>query len=369
MNYERESRKLIELASRHSIVLLEGPRGCDKSRIARLTFSKKAYIDLEDNRIFRLLKSSPRTFLMAFPNGAVINEVGLLPPMIDAVKYHVDKTGAEPGRYILTSSCHIKTEGLDERLAHMRLDGLTYPQIVNMKLPVSNPFQLIRKGQLREVLCGEDSQMDILLATIEKDLSRHINGMNMHYVRDFLSCCARQSGGRLSMNRIAKETGISGPTAKAWLGLLQSYNLVRLVEDKKSSAPQIFMADTGLLCALLGIATKEDLILSPFRDMVANTLIADEILKTRASRDMEPGIKGNGPGCFMANWKRNYTIIVESNIDVTKEKMDLAHSFCSDMTRKTVILYLGDVTYSVGQIDCISYRDWASFASDLDYFS
>ena len=71
---------------------------------------------------------------------------------------------------------------------------------------------------------------------------------------------------------------------------------------------------------------------------------------------------------ILANWKERFSIIVDPNLDVTEEKADLARRV-SCKSRKAVVLYLGDVTYNMGTLDCISFMDWTKLSSEVNYFS
>ncbi len=369
MTFETDVKKLLSLASRSPIVLVEGPRGCAKERIARLAFPKKNYIDLESRSMFELARKSPRTFLLAFPDGALINEAGRVPGMLEAVRYHVTRYGAQPGRYILTSSLDLHADDSDGRLAKMTLDGLSYPEMEAQKIPTHNPFKMIHSGQLRAVLSGEQTISQILRDAVKTDMKGHINSVNMELFRRFLFNCAAQSGGRLSMNQIAKGTGVSGPTVKTWVGLLSDHGILRLVGDRSKSAQYMYFVDTGVLCHLLEIESKEDLILSPYRDNVVRTFAFDELCKGRRSRRLAYELYGSEGFDLYARWKTRYRMVVDTNVDVTQEKLALAKSLSGGIGARTVILYLGDVTYSIGELDCISYKDWTKLAAEIDYFS
>jgi len=62
-------------------------------------------------------------------------------------------------------------------------------------------------------------------------------------------------------------------------------------------------------------------------------------------------------------------MIVDPNIEVTQETISRIGRMDRKSGCKTLILYLGDVTYSMGNTDCISFRDWAKLAAGIDYFS
>ena len=365
--YETEIRIVRTRAASAPIVLLEGPRGTGMADIARHAFPSLNYIDLENPGVLALASRSVRTFLLAFPQGAVINGAPLVPGLLEAVRYYVDKSGTGV-RFVLVSTCIIDTDDMGGRLVKFRFAGLSAPIIEAAKLPSYNPFRMIFDGQLEEFLYEHRSCSEILDSCLEKDILRHINRSNLGLFRSFMAALARRSGNRLSLNAAAVETGISAPTAKTWLSVACRYGLARIVSDTDGKESLAFLCDTGVMCLLLGITKWEDLVLSPLRDEIVRTYAFNELLRGRNMIGAGAGIYMSRISDFLADWKRRYCIIVEPNLDVTPEKAALAKK-ASGAGRKAVVLYLGDVTYSMGNLDCISFRDWAKISAEVDYFS
>src|ERR1700733_2317988 len=94
---------LLDVAGRHPVVPLTGPRQSGKTTLCREVFSNKTYVALEprDQREFAL--SDPRGFLHRFPEGAVIDEVQRAPSLLSYIQESVDERST-PGRFILTGS-------------------------------------------------------------------------------------------------------------------------------------------------------------------------------------------------------------------------------------------------------------------------
>ena len=349
------------LCQKYPVVLLSGPEGCMLSAMARRLMPTKNYIDLENAQTLKLAKESPRTFLMAFPEGVIIHAIDRLPALIDAMVYHVGKKGFTPGKYIATTTSRLDFEDPDNRIATCNVLGLTVDDLVRSNLPVSNPFQIMISGQL-------PTEPDLVIRKIlEKNIRRHINISNLDLFFSFMKACAKESGGSFSANSLAKITSVSAPTAKAWLSVLEKNHIIHFFSDAESGDRAFFFCDTGILCSLLGIKTKEELILSPHKARVAKTFAVNELLRGRYSKVFESDLQ-LGENCdFNSSWKERYSLFIEPNIEVTE--------FCTKRAKhapedtKTLILYLGDGTYSRDGIDCIGYRDWAKLAMQLDYFS
>lgn len=351
---------LKSLCQKYPVVLLSGPEGCGLPAMARRLMPAKSYIDLENAQTLRLAKESPRTFLMAFPEGVIIHAIDRLPSLMEAIVYHVGKWGFTPGKYIATTTSRLDVQDPDNRIAICNVSGLTVDDLSHCNTSVANPFQIMLSGQL-----PSDSESTIE-QILEKNISRCINISNLNLFISFMKACAEESGGKFSVNSLARNTSVSAPTAKSWLSVLEKNFVVRSFSDPDGNKA-FYFCDTGILCNLLGISTKEDLVLSPHKARVVKTFAVNELLRGRFAKAMDSELQ-IGINCdFKATWKESYTLFIEPNIEVTE--------FCTKRAKytpegsKTLILYLGDVTYSRDGIDCIGYRDWAKLAMQIDYFS
>ena len=79
-----------------------------KSTLAKLTFPQKKYVSFDEKSMREMAKSNPKDFLLAFPDGAIIDEAQKVPEIFDAIKFHVDNNKFEAGKYILTGSSQFK---------------------------------------------------------------------------------------------------------------------------------------------------------------------------------------------------------------------------------------------------------------------
>jgi hypothetical protein len=83
----------------------------------------------------------------------------------------------------------------------------------------------------------------------------------------FLRACALRSANLLNKADLARDVGISPSTANQWLSMLEASGQAVLLEPWFSNrtkpivkSPKLYLADTGLLCALLNIRTLDDLL-------------------------------------------------------------------------------------------------------------
>ena len=95
---------LLRLASQFAVVGITGPRQSGKTTLAKMAFPEKRYISFDDKNIRELAAANPTDFLLAFPDGAIIDEAQKVPEIFDAVKYHIDQSTFTPGKFILTGS-------------------------------------------------------------------------------------------------------------------------------------------------------------------------------------------------------------------------------------------------------------------------
>ena len=113
----------------------------------------------------------------------------------------------------------------------------------------------------------------------------------------FVQLCAGRTAQLVKYSSLADDCGISQPTAKAWLGILEtSFLTYRLpafhanLRKRLVKMPKLYFYDTGLVCWLLGIRAAEQLRTHPLRGPVFETWIVSEIAKYRTNRGETAGL-------------------------------------------------------------------------------
>ena len=118
-----------------------------------------------------------------------------------------------------------------------------------------------------------------------------LNVSNLLTFQRFISMCAARSGQLLNLNSLAADCGISQPTARQWLTVLQASHLVALLPPyhrnfgkRLVKTPKLYFLDSGLLCHLLRITAPDDLLHHAQRGAVFETWVVAETLKHRFNR-------------------------------------------------------------------------------------
>ncbi|MDE2502972.1 MAG: DUF4143 domain-containing protein, partial [Burkholderiales bacterium] len=134
-------------------------------------------------------------------------------------------------------------------------------------------------------------------AYLERDVRQLLNVGNLMSFQRFLALCAGRSAQLLNLNSLASDCGISQPTARQWLTVLQASHIVTLVPPYHRSfgkrlvkTPKLYFLDSGLLCHLLRIASPADLQLHAARGAVFETWAVAETLKHRFNRGLPAGL-------------------------------------------------------------------------------
>ena len=123
---------------------------------------------------------------------------------------------------------------------------------------------------------------------MDLDIRDQINSGNISLFKKFVHVCAVHSGQLLSMDSIARDTGISAPTVKSWLSILEASFIIHFLEPNTNNlgrsivkTPKLYFVDSGLMCHLLRLETKEDLLLSRYKGAAVATFAVSELLKHR----------------------------------------------------------------------------------------
>ncbi len=165
----------------------------------------------------------PRAFLAQFPRGAVLDEFSCLQGIID--------TDPAPGRWILTGSQDLSllqsvSQSLAGRTALCNLFPLTRGETIRVAKHPGTLDETLFTGSYPRILDeGHDvpEWLGSCLATyIERNVRMIANVGDLATVQRFVTPCAGRTAQSLNYSSLAGDCGISQPTAKAWLNILET---------------------------------------------------------------------------------------------------------------------------------------------------
>lgn len=290
--------RLTDAARKWPSVTLTGPRQSGKTTLCQAVFPQLPYVSLEDldNRSYAL--EDPRDFLAQFPQGAVLDEIQKAPDLLSYLQGIID---ADPsaGRWILAGSQNLSlldsvSQSLAGRTAVFNLLPLTRGEIDRFPNPPQTLDEALLAGSYPRVfdanLDAEDWFRSYTAMYIERDVRTVGNVSDLMAFQRFAALCAGRTSQLLNYSSIAGDCGISQPTAKAWLGILETGFLVfRLptfrgnLRKRLVKMPKLHFQDSGLVCWLLGITTPEQLRSHPLRGAIFESWIVSEIVKHKAN--------------------------------------------------------------------------------------
>jgi predicted AAA+ superfamily ATPase len=297
-------------ARRFPVITVTGPRQSGKTTLVKHEFPRHAYVSLEesDHRVFAL--EDPRGFLAQFPGPLVIDEAQRAPDLFSYLQTRVDERDV-PGRYVLTGSQNFLllqsvSQSLAGRCAILHLLPLTLAELGGRK-----PLDLNRLGSavprlsrppkwsLEQVLFAgfyprihakrlppREWLSGYVQTYLERDVRQVVNIGDLETFSRFLRLCAGRNGQLINLSALAADCGISQPTARSWLSVLEASFLVVLLRPhfqnfnkRLTKSPRLYFLDTGLLCYLLNIPTAQELHYHGSRGSIFESYVVSEFFK------------------------------------------------------------------------------------------
>lgn len=285
---------------------LTGPRQSGKSTLCRAVFPSLPYASLEapDTRAFAA--DDPRGFLAQFPNGAIIDEVQRVPELPSYLQGVID-ADRRPGRWVLTGSQDLAllesvSQSLAGRTGVLHLLPMARSEVVRFEVhPETLDETLLAGGYPRifdQGLNPGDWLRSYVATYIERDVRTITNVGDLATFQRFVELCAGRTGQLLNYSGLASDCGITQPTAKAWLSVLEaSFIAFRLpayhanTRKRLVKSPKLHFHDTGLVCWLLGIRSIDQLRSHPLRGAIFESWVVSEILKHRTNAGESGGLR------------------------------------------------------------------------------
>lgn len=293
--------------------LITGARQVGKSTLVKHEFSEYNRANFDDKLTRLQAREEPKLFFLNNPCPLFIDEVQKENSIIEDIKMKVDES-EERGLFILSGSQKLElmkgiSESLAGRVSMIELSGLSMREIHGVKFnrhfvpteeylkerekdikPYSDLWETIHKGSYPELYDVEREWQEYYSSYVstylERDINELISADSITFTK-FLTVVAARTGEMLNYANIASEVGVSEPTIKTWISILERTGIVFLLQPYSASAlsraiktPKIYFRDTGLACYLTRWLTADALKCSAVAGNMFETFMVSEILKS-----------------------------------------------------------------------------------------
>lgn len=303
MYISREIEELLDVALKQfPACLITGPRQAGKSTLLQNKLKNYRYVTLDDPLIRELANEDPRLFLNNYKAPLIIDEIQYAPGLLSYLKIAIDENRDQYGQYVLTGSQIFQlmkgvSESLAGRIAIFNLYPLSWQEI--LKVPGHSQDSLndqltasqTVRGFYPELFKNRSKQHELwyssyLSTYIERDVRNIKSITDLGRFQMFIGLLAARAGKLLNMSEISKECGVSQPTVRDWLSVLESTYMIYLLKPyhhnlskRMVKSPKLYFVDTGLLCYLLGIDNEDRFFKSAERGSVFENMVVMEYVK------------------------------------------------------------------------------------------
>lgn len=291
--YKRNIEKLLgDYLKAFPVVCITGPRQSGKSTLIKeITKGKYHYVTMDDISTREFFNTDPVLFMESFKGKVIFDEAQKTPELFEYIKMKVDEDRNKYGQFILSGSSQFTlTKNIRETLAG-RVGMLTLLPFEFSEIPEKNRKELIWAGSYPELVLRKFSLSEHWYHSyIETYINRDVKDIsNIGNVRDFSRCLrllAARAGQMINISTLARDLGISQPTVKHWISILETSYIIFLLPPfyknfgkRIIKSPKIYFYDTGLITYLNKIHSEELLEHSSMKGEVFENFIIAEYMK------------------------------------------------------------------------------------------
>lgn len=275
----RQLSALLGEELRHSpAVALLGPRQVGKTTLA-LELAKQIphiYLDLESERDRGKLAQAEAYLETHLDKLVILDEVHRAPGLFPVLRGLIDRarrSGDAAGRYLLLGSASLDVlqqsgETLAGRIAYLELG----PFNIMEAQPEDANRVWVRGGFPESLNASSDARSlrwreNFIRTYLERDIPQFGPRISAEMLRRFWTMLAHHQSGLLNVAQLARNLGVDAKTAHSYIDLMCDLLLVRRLQPWHTNiskrlvkAPKVYVRDSGLVNALLGIETLEDLL-------------------------------------------------------------------------------------------------------------
>jgi uncharacterized protein len=307
MIQRRATPKIEQALKTQAAVAIIGPRQAGKTTLARSIAGSRPgalYLDLE-SREDRDKLADPALFLRQFErNLVVLDEIHRVPEIFDTLRGLIDqgrRAGHGKGRFLVLGSASMdllrqSSESLAGRISYVELDPFGVPEVPSGEAALLRLW--LRGGFPGSYLADDDTvslrwRNDFIRTYLERDIPMFGPRVPAEALERLWTMLAHNQGALLNASRLAAGLQVSAPTVQRYIDLLTDLLLVRqlmpfhrnlgkrLVKSRK-----VYVRDSGLVHALLGIRSFNELAGHPVAGPSWEGMVIENLLQVAPERTM-----------------------------------------------------------------------------------
>lgn len=314
-------QQIINASQFYPVVMVCGQRQVGKSTMLNhIKEPERRYVTFDDINARRLAENDPALFFETYGYPLLIDEFQRVPSILLEMKRIVDQKAMSDednaGMFWLTGSQKFKmmkdvSESLAGRIAVFDMSGLSTSEIEERNPAVFDPeldalrqrfttstpkdihqiYERIFQGSMPKLVTTEIERdrfyMDYVNTYLERDIKDLAQVGKLTEFYDFLVFMAARTAQELKYDEISNAIGVSAPTVKAWISVLEKSGLIYILHPYYSNitsrlvkTPKVYFMDTGLaayLCRWPNAATVES---GAMDGAFLETYVVTEIVKS-----------------------------------------------------------------------------------------
>ena len=304
------------LSEMFGAILVAGPRQVGKTTMLRRITDGMSYVTLDDLIVLASAREQSGTFFKDNPPPVFVDEIQKAPELFPQIKMLIDSEHKK-GQFFMCGSQQFQmmkgvSESLSGRIGLVTLLGFSLRERYGVSddtpfLPTDEYFgerrkqladvayedvwKMIHRGSMPELCENPDFDWQMFYGTyvrtyIERDV-RDLSeiGDTVKFTR-FMTAAAASSGQLVNLSSLARDVGISQPTADRWLSILVASNIVYLLKPYSNNitkravkTPKLYFLDTGLAAYLTRWNTPDVLKNGAMAGAFFESFVISEIIK------------------------------------------------------------------------------------------
>lgn len=289
---------------RQAAVVLIGPRQVGKTTLAREIAARQngVYLDLESPRD-RSKLADPELFLSQFTDRLVVlDEIHRIPDLFQPLRGIIDegrRSGKGIGRFLLLGSASMDLlkqsgESLAGRVEYVDMNPLDCLEVPEGQ---DDRIRLWTRGGFPDsFLAGSDEdsfayRINFIRTYLEWDLPQFGPRIPAATLERFWTMLAHSQGGLLNASKLGGSLALTGRTISNYIELFSDLLMVRRLSSWNANtkkrlvkAPRVYVRDSGLVHALLGLETFEQMASHPVLGMSWEGFVIENLLALAPSR-------------------------------------------------------------------------------------